>query len=186
MSNTSDQSPEEPRARRRGVRGRRALAVVTVLAISTGAGACGSSDDDGGSEQQALSTDAYLERVNAAQTAFATNAAKLNLANPSSAKGFGNSLGDLNGLIDTLRKRLAAIPEPEKVSAQQDELVDQLRDYGTVIKQQKGALTSGDPQKAKAAAQKVGKASTEFSQDFDATIKQINENLGLKTSGSSQ
>ena len=170
-------------------RTQRAVAVLAALVISAGFAACGSSDDDNGgssgsstSAREPLSKDAYLEQVNAAQTKFATDAAKLNLANPSSAKDFGNSLGALNGLIDTLRKRLAGIAPPDAVTTEQDELVQQLRDYGTVIEQQKGALTSGNPQKAAAAAQKVGKASTDFSQDFDATIKQINDNLGLEPS----
>jgi hypothetical protein len=170
-------------------RTRRAVAVLVALAISAGISACGSGDDDNGgsngsstSAQEPLSKDAYLKQVNAAQTRFATDAAKLNLANPSSPKNFGNSLGDLNGLIDTLRKRLAAMAPPDAVTAEQDALVKQLSDYGSVIRRQKGALTSGNPQKAAAAAQKVGRASTDFSQDFDATIKQINENLGLETS----
>jgi hypothetical protein len=170
-------------------RTQRAVAILASLAISASIGACGSSDDDNGgsngsdtSAQEPLSKDAYLKQVNVAQTKFATGAAKLNLANPSSAKDFGNSLGELNGLIDTLRKRLAAMAPPEAVTTEQDELVQQLSDYGDVIQQQKGALTSGNPQKAAAAAQKVGKASTDFSQDFDATIRQINDNLDLETS----
>jgi hypothetical protein len=169
----------------------RAIAILATLAISAGAVACGSGDDDNGgsngsdtSAQEPLSKDAYLKQVNAAQTEFATDASKLNLANPSSAKEFGNSLGSLEGLIDTLRRQLAQMTPPEDVTAEHDDVVRQLGDYGDVIANQKGALTSGDPEKAKAAAQKVGKASTDFSQQFDATIEQINENLGLETSTS--
>lgn len=166
----------------------RAIAILAALAISAGAVACGSSDDDNGgsgsdtSAQEPLSKDAYLKQVNAAQTQFANEAAKLNLANPSSAKDFGNSLSELKGLVDTLRKQLDDIVPPDEVTTQQDELVKQLTVYGKAIQRQKGALTSGDAQKAAAAAQKVGKASTTFSQEFDATIKQINDNLGLETS----
>ncbi len=166
----------------------RAIAILATLAISAGAVACGSSDDNDNSNgsdtsaQEPLSKDAYLKQVNAAQTQFANDAAKLNLANPSSAKDFGDSLGELNGLIDTLRKQLDDIVPPDEVTTEQDELVKQLTTYGTVIKQQKGALTSGNAQKAAAAAQKVGKASTDFSQEFDATINQINDNLGLESS----
>ncbi|HYI79339.1 MAG TPA: hypothetical protein VEW67_00575 [Thermoleophilaceae bacterium] len=170
-------------------RTQRAVAILAALTISASVGACGSGDDDNGgssgsstSAQEPLSKDAYLKQVNAAQTKFATNAAKLNLADPSSAKDFGNSLGELKGLIDTLRKQLDDIVPPDAVTTEQDELVKQLTTYGAVIQQQKGALTSGNPQKAAAAAQRVGKASTDFSQDFDATIKQINDNLGLETS----
>jgi hypothetical protein len=161
----------------------RAIAILAALAISAGVVACGSSDDDNGGSnattQEPLSKDAYLKQVNAAQSAFATDAAKLNLANPSSAKDFGNSLGELKVLIDTLRKRLDDIAPPDAVASEQDELVQQLSDYGDVIEEQKGALTSGDAQKAAAAARKVGKASTDFSHEFDATISQINDNLDL-------
>ena len=168
-----------------------AIAILAALAISTGAVACGSGDDDGGSNgastsaQEPLDQNSYLKRVNDAQTEFATDAAKLNLANPSSPKDFGQSLGELTGLIDTLRQQLAEIAPPEDVATEHDALVRQLGDYGDAIAQEQDALTSGDAAKAQAAAQKVGKASTTFSQDFDATIKQINDNLGLE-GGSSQ
>jgi len=171
------------------IRIQRAFAILAILAISAGAIACGSGDDDNGGSngsgttaEEPLSKEAYLEQVNRAQTRFANDAAKLSLANPSSAKDFGNSLGDLNGLIDTLRKRLDAIVPPEAVTAEQDALVQQLTGYGNVIERQRGALTSGDAQKAAVAARKVGKASTDFSREFDATIGQINDNLGLETS----
>lgn len=181
MLKSSDSlSDEHPRAHR----WQRLLAIVAALAISAGAVACGSSDDsDSGSDstEQALSKDEYLKQVNAAQTRFATSAAKLNLANPASAKAFGASLDKLDGLVVKLQTQLDDIAEPEAVSTEQDKLVQELKDYNAVIRAQKDDLTSGDPEKAKAAAQKIGKASTTFSQEFDATIRQINENLGLKT-----
>jgi hypothetical protein len=182
MLKCPDSTPDEQRLARRR-HSRRAIAVLAALAISAGAVACGSSDSSDGSDStdQALSKDEYLKQVNAAQTAFATDAAKLNLANPSSTKDFGDSLGKLDGLVVRLQTRLDDIPEPEAVSAEQDKLVQELEAYNTVIRAQKDDLTSGDPEKARAAAQKVGKASTTFSKEFDATIRQINENLGLKT-----
>jgi hypothetical protein len=192
MPKSSEQTPDEQLRRLLfgGPRARRAAALLAALAVSGGIAACGGGDDaDGGgsggsdsAESEPLDTDAYLEQVNGAQTDFATEAAKLNLANPASAKAFGNSLGELNGLIETLRKRLAAIEPPEDVASEHDALVRELGDYGDVIVAEQDALTSGDPEKARAAALKVGEASTEFSQQFDATIKQINDNLGLETS----
>jgi hypothetical protein len=170
-------------------RTQRAVAVLAALTISASVGGCASNDDGNGgsngadtSVQDPLSKEAYLKQVNAAQTAFANDAAKLNLANPSSPKEFGNSLSGLNRLIDTLRRRLDDIVPPDAVTTEQDALVQQLTAYGDAIKQQKGALTSDNAQKAATAAQKVGKASTDFSQQFDATINRINDNLGLETS----
>jgi hypothetical protein len=190
MPYSSEQTQDEDLPRR-GQHARRALAMLAALTISVGAVACGSGDDDNGgggsdsagaSEQEPLDTNAYLEQVNEAQTDFAAEAAKLNLANPDSAKAFGNSLGQLTGLIDTLREQLSQISPPEDVATQHDKLVEELGDYRQTISEEKGALTSGDPQKQVAAAQKVGKASTAFSREFDATIAQINDNLGLETS----
>jgi hypothetical protein len=190
MPYSSEQTPDEALLRlRRGSHARRALALLAALTISFGAAACGSGDDDDGggsagaatSEQEPLDTNAYLEQVNEAQTEFAGDAAKLNLASPESAKAFGKSLGRLTGLIDTLRQQLAQITPPEDVVTQHDKLVEELGDYREAIGEDKGALASDDPQKQVAAAQKVGKASTAFSQEFDATIKQINDNLGLES-----
>jgi uncharacterized protein YukE len=171
---------------------RRALTILATLAISAGAVACGSATDGNGGgsdttgDEAALSKQDYLKEVNAVQTEFATDAAKLNLASPSSAKQFGNALGELEDLIERLRKSLDQMAAPEAVLDEQNSLVRILGDYGDTIGEQQGALTSGDSERAQAAAKKVGKASTEFSQEFDATIKQINENLGLKSSGTSQ
>jgi hypothetical protein len=166
---------------------RRTVTILATLAISVGAAACGSATDDnaGGSDtsggDQALSKEDYLEEVNAAQAAFVRDAGTLNLADPDSPKQFGNTLGELEELIARLRERLAQVAEPEAVSAQQDKLVRELGDYGNAIRQQQDALTSGNPERAQAAARKVGAASTTFSQEFDAAIRQINRNLGLKT-----
>ncbi len=167
----------------------RTLLVLLALILALGASACGSDDGDSNgsgtsadtSEQKPLDEDTYLEQVNDAQTDFASDAAKLNLANPSSPKGFAKSLNQLGGLVDTLRRRLDDIAAPAAVTAEQDELVRQLRDYGAVVKREKGDLSSGDPAKVKAAAQAIGKASTTFSQDFDVTIRQINDDLGRET-----
>jgi hypothetical protein len=166
---------------------RRTVTVLAALAISFGAAACGSATDDnaGGSDttgnEEALSKQDYLKEVNAAQAAFVTDAGKLNLSNPDSPKQFGTTLGELEVLIDRLRERLAQVAEPAAVSAEQDTLVQELGAYGNAIRQQQGALTSGNAERAQAAAKKVGAASTTFSQEFDAAIKQINQNLGLKT-----
>lgn len=171
---------------------RRAASLLAALALSAGAVACGSATDgngggsDSSGDESALSTQEYLKEINAAQTEFATDAAKLDLADPSSAKQFGNSLGELDGLIETLRTSLDQMAAPEAVTTEQDALVRVLGDYGDAIREQKDALTSGNAERAKAAAQQVGEASTEFSREFDATIKQINENLGLKTPSASQ
>lgn len=167
------------------------LALLAVLAIAFGATACGSDDggdsDSGGTtttEQEPLSKEDYLDQVNEAQTEYVAEVSKLNLANPSGPKDFAKSLDKVSGLTDTLEQQFADIVPPEDVTAEHEQLTQTLSDYNTVIKQQLDNLTSGDPQKVAEAAKKIGAASTTFSEDFDTTIDQINENLGLETNSS--
>lgn len=163
------------------------LALLAAALLALGAVACGSDDDngDGGggaasaetSEQEPLSTNAYLEEVNSAQTDFSSDAAKLNLANPSSPKGFKRSLDRLVGLIDGLTERLDAVAPPTSVESQHDQLVAQLTEYGDAIERQKGGLGSSDQAKVSSSASKIGEASTTFSTDFTETINKINGRL---------
>ncbi len=165
---------------------RRTVTILAALAISVGAAACGSATDNnaGGSDtsgnEEALSKEDYLKEVNAAQAAFVKDAATLNLSDPDSPKQFGNTLGELEQMIDRLRERLAQVAEPEAVSAQQDKLVRELGDYGSAIRQQQDALTSGNPERAQAAAKKVGAASTTFSREFDAAIGRSTRTSGWR------
>lgn len=160
------------------------LTLLLAAALAVGAVACGS-DDDGGSggtkaetsEQKPLSEAAYKREINSAQTDFGSDAAGLNLANPSSPKGFKKSLDELGVLIDKLTGRLERVEPPESVASQHDELVTQLTAYGDVIDEQKGGLGSGDQEKVVDSATRIGKASTTFSEDFRATIDRINTRL---------
>jgi hypothetical protein len=164
------------------------LALLAAALLAFGAAACGS-DDDGGSsggggsdaadtsESEPLSKNDYLKEVNTAQTDFAGEAGKLNLANPSSPKGFKKSLDQLVGLIDKLTERLDAVEPPETVASQHDDLVSQLTAYGDAIEEEKGGLTSGNNKEVADAAGKIQKASTTFSTDFSATINEVNKRL---------
>jgi hypothetical protein len=162
---------------------RAALAIVAALAIAFGAVACGSEDDSGGggasgaAEQEPLNENDYLERVNDAQTDFAADAAKLDLANPSSPQGFKRSLDSLVGLIDTLIDRLEKVAPPEQVGTEHDDLTQTLSDYRAVLVEEKDGLSSEDRRKVVAAAKEIGTASRAFSRDFDAVIADVNENL---------
>jgi hypothetical protein len=159
------------------------LALLAAVVLALGAAACGSDNSGSGNggdeaaEAEPLSKDDYLKEVNKAQTDFASRAAKLNLANPSSPKGFKKSLDKLVGLIDTLTERLDDVEPPESVSSLHDELIAQLTDYGDVIEEEKGGLSSGERREVVDAATKIGKASKTFSTDFSATINQINKRL---------
>lgn len=179
-THTSSITEESHHADRR--RGHRGLALLVALVLAIGAVACGSGDDSGGGSggsnaSEPLSKSDYLEQVNEAQTDFATDAGKLNLANPSSPGGFKKSLDQLVVLIDDLETELDDIQPPDEVDAEHDRLVAGLSDYGDTIEAQKDGLSSGDRQQVVSAAQKIGTASTTFSRSFDGTIDEINSNL---------
>lgn len=158
-------------------------ALLAAAALSAGFAACGSDDEESASgetatEEKALEPGAYIDTVNEVQSDFATEAAKLNLANPASPAAFEESLGELLVLLDTLVEDLEAAQPPDRVSAEHDRLVDGLRDYGDLVEANKDGLVSEDQAKVKASATKIGEGSVRFSQTFDATVKQINDKLG--------
>ena len=165
---------------------RKLAALLAAVALSITPAACGSDDDESPSdepaatqtEQEALSPDAYIETVNKVQSEFASKAAKLNLASPGSPAAFKKSLDGLGVLLDTLIDDLDAAQPPEEVAAQHDELVGSLRDYGELVEANKEGLVSDDSARVSSSAAKIGEGSTKFSSSFDATIEEINTELG--------
>lgn len=169
---------------------RKLAALLAAAALSVTFAACGSDDEESSSDEpaatqteqaEALSPDDYIKTVNEVQSEFASEAGKLNLANPSGPADFKKSLDELLVLLDTLVEDLDAADPPEEVSAEHEELVGTLRDYGDLVESNKQGLVSKDRAKIRASATKIGEGSTEFSQAFDAKIKEINDKLGKET-----
>ena len=142
--------------------------LLLVLALATGVTACGGDSAD---------NDAYIEKVNAAQDEFKTEAGKLNLADPESPRAFKTSLDSLGGLLDKLVKDLEDTEVPEDVDAEHDKLVKSLRDYDTVLTENKDGLASGEQTEIRSSAQAIATGSTAFSRSFDSTIDAINKKL---------
>lgn len=162
-----------------------ALLAAAVLSVTFAA--CGSDDEDSPSgdsaktQAKALSPKDYIQTVNEVQSEFASEAGKLNLANPSSPGDFKKSLEELLVLLDTLVEDLDAAEPPKEVTAEHDELVDTLRDYGELVEDNKEGLVSEDQAEIRSSATKIGEGSTEFSQTFDAKVKEINDKLGIQS-----
>jgi len=147
------------------------LPLLAVLVVSVGFAACG---DDGTSTDD---KNAYIKKVNDAQTEFAQGAAKLNLANPSSPEDFKKSLDGLDPLLSGIVSDLDSIDPPEEVKAEHDKLVSSMKSYQKTVNDNKEGLTSGDQEATQKSAQAIASASSQFSTQFDSTVDQINSKL---------
>jgi hypothetical protein len=159
------------------------LALLLSAVLAFGAVACGSEADSGGNAPSATADQGspgaqdYLGEIRSAQTDFATDAAGLDLADPSSPRAFKKALDPFVILIDRLTARLGRIEPPAEVTGQHNDLTAQLTEYRDTIERQKDGLGSENQQQVVKSATAIGKASTRFSETFDATIGEINEQL---------
>jgi len=167
---------------------RRMAVLIAVMVSSVLLIACGGDDEksanssgtdtteqSGGGE--GLSKNEYLTQVNAAQTTFASESQKLDLAKPKGPKDFQNKLEGLIPLVDDLVTELDDIEPPKQVTTEHDMLVAQLEDYKKVLEDNIGGLGGGDQDQVRKAAGAIGQASSKFSSTFDRTIKDINAKL---------
>ncbi len=169
---------------------RRLVALIAVLVVSLGVVACGGDDEKsknssgGGTAEQSeggggggLSKNEYLTQVNEAQSTFASESQKLDLANPKGPKDFQKKLEGLIPLVDDLVTELDDIQPPSQVTTEHDKLVTQLEDYKKVLQENIDGLGGGDQDEVRKAAGAIGQASSKFSTTFDRTIKDINAKL---------
>jgi len=190
MDMTTKQPAHAPKsALRPGTAARRLVALIAVLVVSLALVACGGDDEEsknssgGGSTEQSdsagggLSKNDYLTQVNEAQSTFASESQKLDLANPKGPKDFQKKLQGLIPLVDALVTELDDIQPPSQVTGEHDKLVTQLEDYKKVLEDNIDGLGGGDQDQVRKAAGAIGKASSEFSTTFDRTIKDINAKL---------
>ena len=152
--------------------GRIVLPLLAMLVLATGFVACGG--DDGSSTDD---KNEYIDKVNAAQKEFADGVQKLNLSNPSSPEDFSNSLDQLDPLLSGIVSDLEGIDPPEDVKAEHDKLVSSMKEYQTVLKDNKEGLTSGDQAQTQESAQAIATASSSFQSEFGSTVTQINTKL---------
>jgi len=152
--------------------GRIVLPLLAMLVLATGFVACGG--DDGSSTDD---KEEYIDKVNAAQKEFADGVQKLNLSNPSSPEDFSNSLDQLDPLLSGIVSDLEGIDPPEDVKAEHDKLVSSMKEYQTVLNDNKEGLTSGDQAQTQESAQAIATASSSFQSEFGSTVTQINTKL---------
>ncbi|MEK6328832.1 MAG: hypothetical protein AABM66_15115 [Actinomycetota bacterium] len=190
MHTTTQQAEHDTEIRPGRGTARRLAALLAVLVVSLGLAACGGDDEEskggggGGNTGQsdsgggdALGKNDYLTQVNEAQSQFASESQKLDLANPKGPEDFQKKLEGLIPLVDDLIAKLDDIQPPEQVTAEHDKLVTQLEDYKKVLEDNIDGLGGGDQDKVREAAGAIGQASSKFSTTFDGTINDINAKL---------
>jgi len=190
MQPTTQQTEHDNESRPCRATARRLAALLAVMVVSLGLVACGGDDEEssggggGGDTEQsdtggddALGKNDYLTQVNDAQSQFASESQKLDLANPKGPKDFQKKLEGLIPLVDDLITELDDIQPPEQVTAEHDKLVTQLEDYKKVLEDNIEGLGGGDQAQVREAASAIGEASSKFSTTFDATINDINAKL---------
>ena len=167
---------------------RRLVALIAVLVVSLALVACGDDEEksanSSGSDTteqsgggNGLSKNDYLTQVNEAQSTFASESQKLDLANPKGPKDFQKKLQGLIPLVNDLVTELDDIQPPSQVTTEHDKLVTQLEDYKKVLQENIDGLGGGDQDEVRKAAGAIGQASSKFSTTFDQTIKEINAKL---------
>lgn len=125
-------------------------------------------------------TNAYILELNTAQTEFAKKGSELNLANPKSPKEFSQELGKLDTLLDELIADTNDAKPPQVATKQHAKLVETLKEYQETLSVRKKDLVGKDQAKVQAAAEDIGKASTDFGTDFQTDIAAINKALGKR------
>jgi hypothetical protein len=133
---------------------------------------CGGSDDDGGAR--------YVERVNAAQQAFAKRVDELSagITSTSSAERDRRTLQGFEQAVDDVGGDLRAIHPPERVRALHARLVSAVDGYGNEVAQATRTLESSrSAARLRTAQRELAQATTAFGTTLNRTIEEINREL---------
>jgi hypothetical protein len=144
-----------------------AAAACALLALS-----CGGSDDDGG--------DAYVERVNEAQKAFAARVDELSegITATSSAARDRRTLRSFEEAVDEVGGDLRRIRPPGEVRALHERLITAVDGYGDEVQHAARTLeTSRSASQLRGAQRELAQATTSFGTTLNETIDEINKEL---------
>ena len=126
--------------------GRRLLAAgALAAALATGAAGCGASSQE---------SNAYVDRVNIAQTRFASSFARLSreITTASSRARDRRTLRSIAAATDSTTADLRRIKPPESVKVQHRDLLDAISSYGDAIALAERGLSGGVKEAADAEA----------------------------------
>ena len=133
---------------------------------------CGGSADDGGAR--------YVERVNAAQQAFAKRVDELSagITSTSSAERDRKTLRSFEQAVDEVGGDLRRIRPPGELRALHTRLVSAVDGYGQEVEQATETLQSSrSPARLRDAQRELAKATTAFGTTLNRTIEEINQEL---------
>ena len=145
---------------------------VAAVACALLASACGGSDDEGGER--------YVERVNAAQKAFAARVDELSqgITSTSSAARDRRTLRSFEEAVDEVGGELRRIQPPGEVRALHERLITAVDGYGDEVQQAARTLeTSRSASQLRGAQRELADATTSFGTTLNETIDEINKEL---------
>jgi hypothetical protein len=152
--------------------GSRPLAAAVAACALVLASCGGGSGDDGGAR--------YVERVNAAQQAFAKRVDELSagVTSTSSAERDRRTLQGFQQAVDDVGGDLRRIRPPTDLQALHDRLVSAVDGYGKEVEQAADTLRSSrSPAKLRSAQRELAQATTAFGTTLNRTIEEINREL---------
>jgi membrane-bound lytic murein transglycosylase B len=148
---------------------RSAVLCLTALAlVATGCGSDTKKNND------------YVDAVNKAQTAFADNVKKVGSSAPlggDAAAAAKQTFSDLSAAIDKVIADLKAVEPPDEVKDLHNQLISELREFGTQVADAGRSLTSSDPQAIATAQSKFATSASSLGTRISKTISDINAKL---------
>jgi hypothetical protein len=150
---------------------RRLLAVLVAAIAVVAAVGCGNGD--------VKRDNAYVDRVNAAQTEFAHTVQRLNgrVTADSSPSRDRRTLRSFTQAVDEVVVDLRRITPPTPVKALHAELVADMDAYAGEVRSAASSLTSGNADELVASQQRLLKATDTVSSQINQAIDRINETL---------
>ena len=154
----------------RGRSGRRLAAGAIIVGLALAGAGCGGGD--------AERSNAYVNRVNDAQTRFASSFERLSrqITSASSPAQDRKTLRSVAASVDVTVADLRKIEPPEKVKKLHGDLVDAISGYGEAIGAAERNLGGGATEAAQAQA-RLAADTTRTSTLVTSTIAQINQKL---------
>jgi hypothetical protein len=145
--------------------------VVCLAALALVAAGCGG---------DTKKSNDYVDAVNKAQTDFADNVQKVgsgSTAGGDPAAAAKKTFSDLGGAIDKVISDLKAVKPPDDVKDLHNQLISELAEFGSQVKEAASSLSSSDPQTIASAQSKFASSASSLGTRISKTISDINTKL---------
>lgn len=133
-----------------------------------------------GSDSDTDSNNAYVAKVNAAQTEFSTSAGRVaaGIGGDETTADFRKTVRAFQKAIDTAVTRLRAIDVPEKVTAEHKQIVDAMVGFGKDVQEAGDTLRDPTPTRLAQVPGAMQRAATTVNQRIRTATSAINSKLG--------